>query len=50
MFFDILEFPPFRFLDLCADDGALPGCPFEIGESILASPLRSSGPPNGAPA
>jgi len=36
LFFDIPGFGPFRFLDLCADDGALPGCPFGVGGTVLA--------------
>jgi hypothetical protein len=36
LFFDFPEFPPFRFLDLCADDGALPGCPPGVGGTVLA--------------
>jgi len=36
LFFELLEFGPFRFLDLCADDGGLPGCPLGIGGTVLA--------------
>jgi len=35
-FLGLLEFPPFRFLDLCADDAGLPGCPFGVGGTVLA--------------
>lgn len=42
LFFDFPGFEPFRFLDLCADDGALPGCPFGVGGTVLF-PLGGGG-------
>ncbi len=36
LFFEFLEFPQFRFLDFCADDTGLPGCPAGVGGTVLA--------------
>ncbi len=36
LYFEFLDYPPFRFLDLCADDGALPGCPPGVGGTVFA--------------
>jgi len=35
LYFELLDFGPFRFVDLCADNPGLPACPGGIGGTIL---------------